>query len=50
MRQLTDKQWRDAFRTANYTEEMTDRYLRKIREKIAQGLSLQAETSENEES
>jgi hypothetical protein len=50
MRQLTDKQWREAFRTANYTEEMTDRYLRKIREKIAQGLSLQAETSENEES
>jgi len=50
MRRLTDEQWRDAFRAANYTEEMTDRYLRKIREKIAQGLSLQAEASENEES
>jgi len=50
MRRLTDEQWRDAFHTANYTREDTDRYLRKIREKIAQGLSLQADTSENEES
>jgi len=50
MRRLTDEQLRDAFRAANYTEGMTDRYLRKIREKIAQGLALQAETSENEES
>jgi hypothetical protein len=47
---LTDQQWRDAFRAANYTEEATNRYLRKIREKIAQGLSLKGETSENEES
>ena len=50
MRTLTDEQWRDAFRAANYTKEMTDRYLRKISEKIAQGLSLQGETTENEES
>ena len=46
----TDEQWRDAFRAANYTEEAASRYLRKIREKIAQGLSLKGETSENEES
>jgi len=50
MSKLTDGQWRDAFRAANYTEEMTERYLRKIREKIEQGLSLQAEATENEES
>ena len=31
---LTEKQWHDAFRAANYTDEIRDRYLRKIRQKI----------------
>jgi hypothetical protein len=31
---LTEKQWHDAFRAANYTDAVRDRYLRKIREKI----------------
>jgi hypothetical protein len=31
---LTEKQWHDAFRAANYTEDIRDRYLRKIRQKI----------------
>lgn len=50
MRRLTDQQWRDAFRSANYTDEMAARYIRKIHEKIAQGLSLTADLSEDEES
>ena len=34
LERLTDKQWNDAFRAANYTEGIRDRYLRKIRQKI----------------
>jgi hypothetical protein len=49
MRGLTDAQWRDAFRAANYTDEMTDRFLRKIHEKIEQGLSIRTETTDDEE-
>jgi len=35
---LTDKQWNDAFRASNYADEIRDRYLRKIRQKIAEAL------------
>jgi len=35
---LTDRQWRDAFRAGNYDDEITDRYIRRIRQKIADGL------------
>ncbi len=38
LNRLTDAQWRDAFRAGGYTPEQTDRYVRKIKEKIAQGL------------
>jgi hypothetical protein len=34
LERLTEKQWRDAFRAANYTDDVRDRYLRKIRQKI----------------
>jgi hypothetical protein len=37
---LSDAQLRDAFRAADYTPEITERYLRKIKEKIRQGASL----------
>ena len=40
MQRLTDRQWRDAFRTANYTDEITNRYLRKIRQKIEEALKV----------
>ena len=42
LQRLTDEQWRDAFRAANYTDAVRDRYLRKIREKIAQALEAAA--------
>ena len=40
MQQLTDAQWRDAFRAANYADEIRDRYLRKIRQKIEEALKV----------
>ena len=40
--QLTDAQWRDAFRAGGYTPEQTKRYVDKIKEKVAQGLQLAA--------
>jgi hypothetical protein len=42
MQRLTDDQWRDAFRAANYTEPVADRYIRRIRQKMADGLALDA--------
>ena len=42
LNRLTDDQWRDAFRAGGYNAEQTDRYVRKIKAKIAQGLSLTA--------
>ena len=40
MAQLSDRQWQDAFRAAGYTPEQTDRFVKKIKEKVAQGLAL----------
>ena len=37
---LTDAQWDDAFRAANYTGEVRGRYIRKIKAKIAEGLAV----------
>jgi hypothetical protein len=37
---LTERQWRDAFRAGHYSDEITARYVARIREKIAQGLEL----------
>ncbi len=42
LQRLTERQWRDAFRAANYSDAVRDRYLRKIREKIAQALDAAA--------
>jgi hypothetical protein len=41
LEKLTDRQWRDAFRAGNYTDEITARYLARIRQKIKEGLELQ---------
>jgi hypothetical protein len=40
LQKLTDRQWRDAFRAGNYSDEITARYVARIRGKIAQGLEL----------
>jgi hypothetical protein len=39
---LTPRQWKDAFGAAGYSGERADRYIRKIRAKVAQGLALGA--------
>lgn len=36
---LTDAQWNDAFRAGGYDPDRTRRYVRKIKDKIAQGLA-----------
>jgi hypothetical protein len=40
LQRLSDRQWRDAFRAANYSDETTARYVARIRQKITQGLEL----------
>ena len=42
MQRLTDPQWRDAFRAANYADADAERYIRRLKEKIADGLALRA--------
>ena len=42
MQRLTDKQWHDAFRAANYSESDANRYIRKLKAKIDDGLALRA--------
>jgi hypothetical protein len=37
---LSDAQWREAFRAGGYTPEVTARYVRKIKDKIHEGLAL----------
>ena len=39
---LTPEQWKDAFRAARYPDDVADRFIRKLREKVAYGLSLPA--------
>jgi hypothetical protein len=39
---LTPEQWMDAFRAARYPDDVADRFIRKLREKVAYGLSLPA--------
>jgi hypothetical protein len=43
LQRLTDQQWRDAFRAANYATPTADRYLARINEKIADGLALRVD-------
>jgi hypothetical protein len=40
LKRLTRAQWREAFRAGGYDEPTTERYLKKIDEKIEQGLAL----------
>jgi hypothetical protein len=43
MSRLTDAQWRAAFRAANYAAPQADRYITRIKEKIADGLALRVD-------
>lgn len=43
MSRLTDQQLHDAFRAGNYARPIADRFVRRIREKVAQGLALPEE-------
>jgi hypothetical protein len=43
MSKLTDQQWHDAFRAANYALVDADRYIGRIREKIDDGLALRVD-------
>jgi hypothetical protein len=40
LRQISDRQWRDAFRAGHFTGEVTARYVSRIRRKITEGLEL----------
>ena len=42
LQRLTDAQWRDAFRAANYSDAIRDRYRRKIQQKIEEALEVAA--------
>jgi hypothetical protein len=37
---LTDRQWRDAFRAGNFSEDEISRYVARIRQKVDEGLAL----------
>ena len=43
MARLTDAQWRDAFRAANYADPIAERYITRIRQKIEDGLALRVD-------
>ena len=42
MQRLTDAQWHDAFRAANYADADAERFTRKLKQKIDDGLALRA--------
>jgi hypothetical protein len=45
MQRLTDEQWRDAFRAGNYAAPIAERYIRRIKQKIADGLALRPDST-----
>jgi hypothetical protein len=40
LNKLTDKQWQDAFRAGGIESPMSDRFIRRLKQKIAEGLAL----------
>jgi len=40
MQRLTDAQWKDAFRAGGIEGELADRFIRRMKQKIAEGLAL----------
>jgi hypothetical protein len=47
LQRLTSQQWSDAFRAANYSDGVRDRYVRKIRQKIDEALKAAATAQTN---
>jgi hypothetical protein len=43
MARLTDRQWQDAFRAGNYAPPRAERYIARMKEKIADGLALRVD-------
>lgn len=42
LQRFTDQQWRDAFRAGNYDQAIADRFITRIKAKVADGLALRA--------
>jgi len=40
LRRLTDTQWQDAFRAGGYAPEMADRFIRRFKQKIEEGMAI----------
>lgn len=40
LQKLTDQQWQDAFRAGGYAKETADRFIRRMKQKMAEGLAL----------
>jgi hypothetical protein len=40
LQKLTDRQWQDAFRAGGYPKETADRFIRRMKQKIAEGLAV----------
>jgi hypothetical protein len=40
LQKLTDRQWQDAFRAGGYARETADRFIRRMKQKIAEGLAV----------
>lgn len=40
LRRLTDEQWQDAFRAGGFPQPLADRFIRRIKQKIEEGLAL----------
>jgi len=45
LNRLSDQQWHDAFRAAGYTDDVADRYVRRLKQKVADGLKVSSMTS-----
>jgi hypothetical protein len=45
LERLSDRQWRDAFRAGGYEPQLADRFIRRMKTKMAQGLALTARES-----
>lgn len=45
LNRVTDQQWRDAFRAGSYDSRLTERFVTKIKSKIARGLEVSGKTS-----
>lgn len=41
LEKLTDRQWQDAFRAGGYPQALADRFIRRVKQKIAEGLTVE---------